>query len=169
VIQVVTGTLAAQPSEGLLRAVRADLSPVDAGARDVLLQAGEEVGERLEQMGGLPVGGAVITQGGDLDASFLIHVVTSADDEPETDQVVRRALRNGLRRAEEFGLESLSIPPLGIGAGHLEVEEAARSMVEVLLDHLEEREAPLELSIVVRDAYEAEVFHRAVAKLTRGR
>ncbi len=168
-IRVVTGELTAQPSEGLLRAVRADLSPVNAGARDALLQAGETVVERLEQMGGLPVGGAVITQGGDLPASFLIHVVTSADDEPETDQVIRKALRNGLRRAEEFGLESLAVPPLGIGAGHLEVEDAARSMVEVLVDHVEEGKAPLELTIVVRDAYEADVFDRAVVKLTRER
>ena len=60
-IQVVRGELTAQPSEGLLRAVRADLSPVNAGARDVLLQAGEAVAERLEQMGGLHVGGALIT------------------------------------------------------------------------------------------------------------
>jgi serine/threonine-protein kinase len=169
VIHVVTGELAVQPSEGLLRAVRADLSPVDAGARDVLLQAGESVVQRLEQMGGLPVGGAVITQGGDLQASFLIHVVTSAHDEPETDQVVRKALRNGLRRAEEFGLESLAIPPVGTGAGHLEVEDAARSMVEVLVDQLGEGGTPLELTIVVRDPYEAEVFDRAVAKLTRDR
>ena len=115
------------------------------------------------------MGGAVITQGGDLQASFLIHVVTSAHDEPESDQVVRKALRNGLRRADEFGLESLAVPPLGIGAGHLEVEDAARSMVEVLVDHLDEGEAPLELTIVVRDAYEADVFDRTVVELTRDR
>ncbi len=168
-IHVVTGELTAQRCEGLLRAVRADLSPVNAGARDVLLQAGEAVAERLEQMGGLPVGGAVITQGGDLPASFLIHVVTSADDESESDQVVRKALRNGLRRAEEFGLASLAIPPLGIGAGHLDVEDAARSMVEVLVDHLDEGGAPRDVTIVVRGAYEADVFDRTVLELTRDR
>ena len=63
----------------------------------------------------------------------------------------------------------MAIPPLGIGAGHMEAEDAARSMVEVLVDHLDEGHAPLDLTLVVRDAYEANVFEHAIAELTGDR
>lgn len=164
-IHVVVGELASQPTVGLLRTVRADLSALTAGGRDVLLRAGEAVLQRLEQMGPLPVGGAVITPGGELEAPYVIHAVTSADDEPETDLTVRHALRNGLRRAVEFGLESLALEPLGLGAGHMDPEDATRSMVEVLMEHLEQGDSPLHLTVVVRDAYLAGVFERAVAAM----
>jgi hypothetical protein len=66
VIDIVIGGLASRPQEGLMRAIRADMTPIDTGGRDVMVGAGENVGERLRKMGTLPVGGAFITPGGDL-------------------------------------------------------------------------------------------------------
>ncbi|MEJ2203459.1 MAG: macro domain-containing protein [Gemmatimonadota bacterium] len=168
-IDVVIGDLASQSREGVVRAIRTDLTSVDAGARDVILAAGRTVGERLQKMGSLPVGGACITPGGDLSVPFIIHVVTSSDEEPESALSVERALRNGLRRASEWGLTSLSIPALGMGAGHLDVEGAARTQVEVLVDHLDAGHPPLELTLVVRGPYEADLYERLVGEMTRGR
>ena len=152
-----------------MRAIRADMTPIDAGGRDVMAGAGENVGERLRKMGTLPVGGAFITPGGDLAASFIIHVVTSSNEEPESSLSLERALRNGLRRASEWGLTSLAIPAMGIGVGHLDAEEAARAQAEVLIDHLDSGQAPSELTLVVRGEYEADVYDRVVSALTKER
>ena len=168
-INVVIGELTAQDREGLLCPVRSDLAPLTAGARDVLLCAGPVVEERLRQMGSLPIGGAVITPGGNLAAAFLIHVVTASEEEGETALSVQRALRNGLRRAVEFELQSLALPPLGTGVGHMDVEDSARAMVEILVNHLDEGHPPLELTIVVPGEYEASVFTHLVDDLTRDR
>jgi len=168
VITVVVGELAAQQREGLIRPIRSDLAPLTAAARDVLAEAGPKVEERLRQMGSLPVGGAFITPGGDLPC-FLIHVVTASEEEPESAHSVQRALRNGLRRAAEWELASLALPPLGVGVGHMDIEDPAREMVEILVNHLDEGHAPLDLVIVARGEYEAEVFRRLVAELTRDR
>lgn len=168
-INVVLGTLAAQEREGVLRPIRSDLAPVTAGARDVVVEAGEAVEDRLRQMGALPVGGAFITPGGRLPASFVIHAVTASEEEPETPLTVQRALRNGLRRAVEWDLQSLALPPLGVGVGQLDMEEAARSMVEVLVNHLDEGHPPLDLTIVVASEYDAAVFRRLVDELSRER
>lgn len=168
-INVVIGELRGQDREGLLRPIRSDLAPLTAGARDVLAGAGPNVEERLRQIGSLPIGGAVITPAGDLAASFLIHVVTSSEEEPESALSVQRALRNGLRRAVEWGLQSLALPPLGAGVGHLDIEDSARAMVEILVDHLDEGHPPLELTIVVAGDYEAGVFTHLVEELTRDR
>ena len=168
-ITVVIGELTTQAQEGLVLPIRSDLAPLTAGARDLLLGAGPKVEERLQQMGSLPIGGAFITPAGDLASSFLIHVVTASEEEPESALSVQRALKNGLRRAVEWELESLALPPLGGGVGHLDIEDSARAMVEILVDHLDEGHAPLELTIVVTGEYEAGVFTHLVEELTRDR
>jgi len=152
-----------------VRPIRSDSAPLTAEARDVLVGAGPTVVERLDQMGLLPVGGAFVTPGGALGASFIIHVVTASEEEPETAVTVQRALRNGLRRAAEWGMESLALPPLGLGVGLLEAEDAARAMVEILINHLDEGQPPMLLTIVVTNQYEAEVFQRLVDSLTQDR
>ncbi|MFQ5537216.1 MAG: macro domain-containing protein [Gemmatimonadota bacterium] len=164
-IHVVISQLSAALQEGVVRPIRSDLAPVSPGARDLGQQAGPEVEERLRQGGRLPVGGAVITPGGALGAVFLIHVVTCSEDEPQSALSVQRALRNGLRRARDWGLKSLALPPLGIGVGTMDAEDAARAQVEILVNHIDEGHPPLDLTIVVANAYEEEIFSRLAGEL----
>jgi O-acetyl-ADP-ribose deacetylase (regulator of RNase III) len=165
-IEVVIGSLVDQATEGVIRPIRSDLAPVTMEGRDLATEAGDLVTARLEEAGDVPVGGAVITPAGDLPEDFVIHVVVSAPEEPETSTSVQRALRNGLRRATDCGLNSLALPPLGMGVGNMDAEDAARVMLELLFNHLDEGEAPLQLIVVAESEYEAEVFGQVLAHLT---
>lgn len=167
-IQVVVGTLVESAGDGLICPIRSDLSPMTVAARDVMGRAGPAVVTRLEGLGQLPVGGAFLTPGGELAVAFLIHVVTASEDEPETPLSVQRALRNGLRRATEWGLASVALPPLGMGAGHLESEEDARAVLEVLFNHLDDGQPPLDITLVVANEYERETFDRLLEALSPG-
>jgi O-acetyl-ADP-ribose deacetylase (regulator of RNase III) len=168
-IRVVVGELRDQGVDGLLRPVRSDLAPVSGPSRDVALEAGEDLQERLGRMGLLPVGGAVLTPAGSLPASFLIHAVVMSEDEPQTRISVQRAVRNGLRRAADWGLESLALPPFGMGVGTADPEVAARALVEILFDHLDEGASPLDLTIVVSSDFESQLFDRLVEEASRAR
>ena len=168
-IRVVVGDLAAQEVDGVVRPVRSDLAPVSNASRDIGLAAGEELGERLSKLGTLPIGGAFLTPSGGLPASFLIHVVVMSEEEPQTALSVQRALRNGLRRATDWGLATLALPPMGMAVGTTEPEESARAMVEILFNHLDEGAAPHDLVIVATSDYEAELFDRLVAEMERTR
>ena len=168
-IRVVEGDLADQQVDAVMRAIRADLAPANSGSRDLVHGAGSAVEERLERIGALPLGGAVITPGGDLPADFVIHVVVMSEEEPLTGPSVRKALRNGLRRASDWALESLALPPLGLGVGMLEADASARALVDILCDHLDEGRPPLELTLVVGSAYEGELFRRLVEEISRDR
>ena len=168
-IEVVLGVLHEQEVEGILRPIRSDLVPVTAVSRDVAEGAGEAITEKLDQIGSIPLGGAVITPAGGLDADFIIHAVVSAPDDPETPASVQKALENSLRRAADMGLESLALPPLGTGIGRLDAEECALAMLEMLFFHLDEGQPPLDVRIVTGSEYEQHVFERIVAEMTSQR
>ncbi len=144
--------------ECVLRSVSSTLEPLTALDGRVGLAAGTEVQERIEQIGELPVGGAVITPAGDLGAAFIVHVALRSYDEPVTTSGVRRALLNGLRRAGQFGIETLALPPLGTGAGNLDAEAAADVMLKVIREHSHEQEHPKDVVIMVATDYERDVF-----------
>ena len=168
-IHVVVGQLRDQQVDGLMRPVRSDLAPVSGASRDVVLDAGEDLQERLGRMGILPVGGAVLTPAGTLPAAFLIHAVVMSEDEPQSSMTVQHALRNALRRAADWGLGSVALPPFGMAVGTADPEVAARAVVEILFNHLDEGVAPLDLTIVVSSEYESQLFVRLVDEMSRAR
>ena len=124
---------------------------------------------RLEKIGTLPLGGAVMTPAGELQAGFLIHVVVMSDDEPQTALTVQRALRNGLGRAADWGCASLALPPLGLGVGLTEPEVSGEALVELLWSHIDEGHEPLDLVIVASTSYEEELFAGLIAAAERAR
>ncbi len=169
-IRVVTGALADAGTEAVVRPIRTDLAPVSSASRDVAVAAGPAVEKRLERLGTLPLGSAVMMPGGDLPADFIIHAAVMSEEEPPTIPVVQKALRNGLHHAVDWEIRSVAVPPLGMGAGLTDPESWARGLVETLRVHLDEGKDPLDLVIVVSTSYEQELFARLVedAKRERG-
>ena len=168
-IHVVVGELRDQRVDAVMRPVRSDLAPVSGPSRDLVLNAGDDLQERLDRVGVLPVGGAVLTPAGTLPASFLIHAVVMSDEEPQTSMSVQRAVRNGLRRAADWGLGSVALPPFGLAVGTADPEVSARALIEILFNHLDEGVAPLDLTIVVSSEYESQLFGRLVEEMSRAR
>ena len=164
-IAVVVAELTTLSVQGIVRPVSSDLAPADVTSRNLVSAAGRGLEERLGRVGMLPVGGAVLTPAGDLAADYLIHVVVMSNDEPQSTLSIQQAVRNGLRRAADWGLESLAVPALGLGAGSLDAETPARSLVEVLTQHLERGRPPTDLTIVVSSDFELDLFTRVVREL----
>lgn len=162
-IRVRVGELGEPGVDAVVRPVRSDGEAITAAGRRLELLAGPTLAARLQGLGDLPVGGAVITPGGALPVPFVIHAVVQSSDEPVSAPGVQRALVNALRRARDLGLASVAFPPVGTGAGNLDADVAARLLVEVLRDHLQDGAAPLSFEILVESAYEEELFAREVA------
>lgn len=149
--------------EALVRGVGEDLEGITAWSRRVGLAAGPRVAERLSATGPLPLGGAVVTPGGELSVGFLIHVVLLTREEGVSEEGVARGLRNALRQAARWEVATLVVPPLGIGPGSLDAEASARVMVRILKEHAEELPFPARVTIPVASAYEEEAFRRELA------
>lgn len=162
-IRVRVGTLVDSRGDGVVRPISGHLEPVTSESRDLLAVAGGVVQLRLEQCGELPAGAAVVTPAGKLPFQFLIHVAVQSFAEPATPQLIQAAFLNGLRRAEALGLDSISTPPLGTGAGSLNAEAAAEAMNEAWQVHCRKGVPPSSLEVVVGSSYEEDVFLRLMA------
>lgn len=168
-IEVRIGRLEDEVAPALLRPVAEDGSAVTPAMRRLEMAAGPEVAEQLGRLGRMPVGSATITGAGGLEADFLVSVVVRAVDEPATEATVERALVNGLRRVREWGIEKVAMPPLGTGAGNLDMEAAAVVMTGVLSGESGGSDGPPpDVVIVVENEYERDVFAQQASRAGEG-
>lgn len=163
-IRVTRSGLTEVDAAAVMRSVGADLQPCTSVDRALGDRAGDDVLGRLRAFGDLPVGGAVVTPGGDLGCDLLIHVVIRSSEEPVSETTLSKAFRNGLRQAAEWGVGVLVVPPLGTGAGHLEMEVSARVMCTLTKEHAFLAPHPAEVVVLAGSAYEEEVFSGEVVR-----
>lgn len=164
-IRVVRAELGELPADAVLRPVSAEWEAVTPAMRRFERAAGPALQSQCDRLGELPVGSAVITEAGALPVRFVVHAVVRSATEPVSEPVVERALRNGLRRVQEWGIESVALPPFGTGAGNLDAEDVARLMIAVIQEHSARAEYPRQVTIVVENDYEEQAFAGQLAAL----
>ena len=164
-IRVVVDDLAFLPTDAIVRPATARLDPTTPAVRRLERAGGVEFLNRLRVQKDLAVGAAVVTGGGgDLPAEFVIHAVIQSDTEPVTRSTVARAWLSALERARELEFARVTVPPLGIGAGNLTVEDAAAVMAGVLKSHAGSAPFPSDICIVVETAADRDAFEAALRR-----
>lgn len=81
------------------------------------------------------LGDAVETTAGRMPARFVIHAATMAMDFVTNGEIIDRATRSTLAKAEELGCRSLALVAFGTGVGGFPVDEAARIMAAAVREH----------------------------------
>jgi len=166
VIRVVVDDLGFLPSDAIVRPATAQLEPTTPALRRLEQLGGPEFRRQLQLHNELVVGAAVVTgAGGDLPAEFVIHAVIQSREEPISRRGVARAWRSVLERAREWGFARLTVPPLGLGAGNLSLEEAAEILISVVQEQPAGVDAPADVAIVVETEEQREVFEGVLRRL----
>ena len=166
-IRVVVDDLAFLAADAIVRPATVRLDPTTPVVRRLEQVGGAEFASRMRVQKELAVGAAVVTAGGgDLPAEFVIHAVIQSDTEPVSRAGVARAWQSALEQAREWEFASLTVPPIGTGAGNLSVEDAADVMVQVLQAHLGGGGAvyPANVSFVVETPEDRAVFEAALRR-----
>jgi O-acetyl-ADP-ribose deacetylase (regulator of RNase III) len=70
-----------------------------------------------------------------------------------------------MQRAVDWQLARVAVPPLGTGAGNLSMEDAARVMIDVLSQHTAVAPFPTEVTIVVENDADKQVFDLLLKRL----
>jgi len=118
VLRLVTGDIAEQDTDAVVTAAHWRLNQGAGTDGTIHTKGGPKIYEECRQIGGCPIGDAVITTGGDLKARHVIHAVGPVwhggdENEPE---LLASAYRRSLQVAVENNLRSISIPSISTGA-----------------------------------------------------
>ena len=96
---------------------------------------GPEVQRESDVKAPIGLGDAVETTAGDMPARWVIHAATMEMDFVTSAEIIEKATRSTLAKAEELGAKSLALVAFGTGVGGFPVDEAARIMVGVAREH----------------------------------
>jgi O-acetyl-ADP-ribose deacetylase (regulator of RNase III) len=134
-----------------LEVMNADVTKLDvdaiANAANTQLAHGGGVAGAISRAGGpevqreshaaapIGLGEAVETTAGDMPARWVIHAATMELGGPTSADIIERATRSTLAKAEELGASSLALVAFGTGVGGFSLDEAARIMVGAASAH----------------------------------
>jgi O-acetyl-ADP-ribose deacetylase (regulator of RNase III) len=163
-IEVRVEDLAFYEGDAIIRPSTAILGAPTPLLRRLDLAAGARLLDQIKVIEPLPVGAAVVTAAGDLPVELFVHAIVTSPTERVTRDGVRRALRSALERAREWRMKAVAIPPLGLGAGNLELETSAALMAAELARHRGGTEFPHRVTIVAETPDEAEALEYAIAR-----
>jgi O-acetyl-ADP-ribose deacetylase len=134
-----------------LEVLQADVTQLDvdaiANAANTRLMHGGGVAGAISRAGGpviqeesnakapIGLGEAVETSGGNMPCRWVIHAATMELDFRTDAEIIERATRSTLEKAEELGARSLALVAFGTGVGGFPLDEAARIMVGAAREH----------------------------------
>ena len=96
---------------------------------------GPEVQRESDAKAPIELGEAVETTAGDMPARWVIHAATMELGGPTSAEIIERATRSTLAKAEELGARSLALVAFGTGVGGFPIDGAARIMVPAAREH----------------------------------
>ncbi|MFP4170828.1 MAG: macro domain-containing protein [Methanomassiliicoccales archaeon] len=135
-----------------LRVVREDITEMDTyaivnaannglwmgpGVTGAIKEKGGEATEReAVSKGPVQVEEAVVTGTGRLKPYHVIHAAGMGEDLRTSGRKVSSATRYSLVRAGEMGVEGISLPAIGTDVDGLSPGEAARAMIDAVVEHV---------------------------------
>lgn len=93
---------------------------------------GPSVQRESDEKAPLGLGDAVETTAGDMPARYVIHAATMELGGPTSAEIVAKATRSTLSKADELGCRSLALVAFGTGVGGFPLDEAAQLMVDAV-------------------------------------
>src|SRR3954468_2619099 len=96
---------------------------------------GPDVQRESDEKAPIGLGEAVETTAGEMPSKYEIHAATMDHGGPTFPEIIERATRSTLAKAEELGCRSLALVAFGTGVGGFPLEEAAQIMVGAARGH----------------------------------
>jgi O-acetyl-ADP-ribose deacetylase (regulator of RNase III) len=144
--------------DAIVNAANSSLAMGAGVAGAIKRKGGVIIEEEAMRQGPVDVGDAVLTTGGNLAATHVIHAAVMGPDLKTNAEIIARATRAVLAMADKHRITSLAFPALGTGVGHVPPAASAEAMLREVLSHLRQRTSTLKRVVFVLyqdDAYRA--------------
>lgn len=143
-IELVQGDITEMDTEAIVNAANAQLQLGSGVAGAIRRKGGPAIQEECNKIGGIFVGGVVITTGGNLKAKYVIHAIGPMMGEGDEDNKLRNATFNSLKLADEKGIKSISFPAISTGIFGYPLERCAKVMLNTTIEYLKSETTRLE-------------------------
>ncbi len=150
-VRILMGDVSEQDTDAIAIAANDRLWMSGTIANAVKQKAGEDVETLAMKQGPAPIGSVVVTDGGGLNAKFLMHVVIMGQDIKTSYDNIKEGVISLVRKSDELGLASISMPALGTDVAKFPAHEAAKSIIDGIIDSLLDAENIREIRIVLRN------------------
>ncbi len=130
VIELCLGDIATAKTDAIVNATNNYLYMGAGVAGALKAHGGIEIEKEAIKKGPIPIGGAIETGAGRLNAKYVIHAAVMGMDFETDEKYIRDATKNSLLLAEKLKIESISFPALGTGVGEFPVPDCAKIMFE---------------------------------------
>ena len=171
-IQVVEGDITQQNTKAIVNAANAQLvggSGVDGAIRRA---GGPEITAECDQIrarqGGCPTGQAVLTTGGNLTATYVIHTVGPIWQDGANDEAVLLAscYHTSLTLATKHQIATISFPSISTGIYGYPIQHASKVALSAAADFLGQEETISEIRFVLFGEADFAVYRQALECLT---
>ncbi|HUI31892.1 MAG TPA: macro domain-containing protein [Candidatus Acidoferrales bacterium] len=130
-------------------------------------KGGAVIEQEAMRQGPKPVGRAVMTGAGALNAKYVIHAAVMGQDLQTDSSKIASATRSALELAESNGIISLAFPALGTGVGGFPLSEAAKIMTKEAAVFLMKAKHLEAITFVLYDHEAYESFSNEIQDLSR--
>jgi O-acetyl-ADP-ribose deacetylase (regulator of RNase III) len=157
--------------DAIVNAANAELRLGAGVAGAIRKRGGPAIQAECDLIGHCPVGGAVVTGGGDLAARHVIHAVGpiwGRQSPEESDRLLASAARESLARAAELELESVALPSISTGIYGFPAERAARILIGEVASHLRSGAPPRRVVLCLFGDEAFRLFLESVERVLAG-
>ncbi len=151
--------------DAVVNAANTDLQLGAGVAGAIRRRGGPTIQQECDVIGPVPLGEAAITGGGQLKARHVIHAASMHLGGMTSEDSLRVATINSLKRAEEKQLISLAFPAIGTGIAGFSLVRCAQIMLEEVRTHLSRPTSLQHVRFVLFDAPALQVFQQTLSAL----
>lgn len=154
---IIQNDITTMPTDAIVNAANAHLRMGGGVCGAIFLAAGAaKLQQACDQYGFCPTGEAVITEGFDLPAKYVIHAVgpiwQGGDNNEES--LLKSAYRNSLELAKKYGCRSISFPLISSGIYGYPKRKAFETAAAAINDFLKDNEMYVYLIVLDKDVLE---------------
>jgi O-acetyl-ADP-ribose deacetylase (regulator of RNase III) len=122
--------------DAIINAANTSLAMGTGVAGAIKRKGGVIIEEEALRQGPVEVGEAVLTTGGNLAATHVIHGAVMGMDLKTDGEAIGKTTRAVLALADKHRLTSIALPALGTGVGHVPPPVSADAMLNEVVSHL---------------------------------
>ncbi len=173
-VEFVKGDITEQNTDAIVNAANSALQLGGGVASAIRKRGGQKIQKECNRIGWCPVGGAVITGGGNFKAKYVTRAIGPRYGEGDEDEKLRNATQNSLEIADEKGLRNVAFPAASAGIFGFLMERCAEIMLSTTISYLKwdgkgKRKGKTSLKEVVFCLYSADAFEIFRRRLERER